>query len=1374
MKRRYLYLRRRTRKTLFRFFSVTGAAILVALAFIQSDVFAGLLKNVLERQLPQSWGIHGDFTGFRLNLIPPGISIKNPKVTFSKGNIAHLPPDSHIEAERIDLLFYPLQMFSGTLRVNETVVVNGQVDLTIDPSLFPKKKKSATPSQYNWSDLFRLGSDSVTFHNAQVNLALTKPEIKASFLAKLLTLGVETSSSEIGFHARTQVIDLRAEYPKGWKFPKEVRRLDLAINGNSQGVKVDQFLLDSEGLQSAIHGSLTGDIFSPEKLSYELVGHFESDFAKLASWAGHSASAQGRAVFDGKLEGLLPFSIRAIDANGAFQGKKIIYENYRLDEIEAEGKWSGSKREIQLTKANLSSAPMAREGQRPASGGNIQVGAFRYSFDGHESVTIPLVFRGVHPHWLAAGSPSGVFPLDFRVDGSTELEISRETADQRSKNRWKISADLDWNIPHFQYDNQRLNKVRKLRKLLSIKDLSLKGKIDVTSAGIYPQDLQVQMPHTKLVVGGGIGFKTGLALSASGDIDMRDLGELNEKAIRGIGSLEARVHGGPGELILDFFPKLKAAEYLGLSFGDVSGKITYNDQTDQMIFSGVAAEKNTTHYTCNGTIEVGQKDNLALDFDILNGDIHDLTTVFHGLVADLWWFPESLTGSLHGGLHVGGKTDTDKLLIDVQLKGRDWDHYGEKFREVEIQGGYHEGRYFISKGWSKKYQGTIQFDLAFDEKNELRWKLVTEKFSLLDLDHVAALDVPFRGDLKLISTGNREGTGTQSHSSLTLSGFTVRGKPYPSTNLTSDSKDGVVKVGGSMLGSQGNLAFEYHLNQTSKSFLEVGLNQLDFTPLLFLLKPSLVRDPALQGLISGMTRLEFKTGAIEFGHGKFRVDDFSLEKTGTQLELAKPIAANIDGGNWILKDWILHSERGDLGGIIRSENAKLSGEIAGLLDLGILEFLAPVIQKADGEAKLQLGVSGSVLAPQVAGSIEVRPSQIQTSLLETPIENFSATIAVRQNEFKIRGFNATLSGGSLTGSGSLTLYPHLSPKVDIQARLFKTKVRVFPFYYVTASGGMSLAGEKKPYQLDGNLVIEEGLIRESLFGQKLDARKTSRYLPSSTSSSEELQQSFFQLNIHAHAARGISIKNEIFDTEVKGDVRVVNTAEAPRVLGEVENVSGKIIFKNYDFDIKSAKVQFDNPSVLDPKFDLIAQSEVKNYRVNLYASGRMSDWKVDLTSNPSLARSEIVSLLALGVTSDDMQKLRTEDQSALQQGEAASLILHSLDFNRDVKDKTGFQLHVEEAIDTQSAKSAFRRQNEVETGAAAPKIVIRRQVVKDVDISVGSTVGVGTGSQKEVSAEVKVAPGVSVIGVWNTYEGIHSTEEQTSYGLDLKIQKRFK
>src|SRR5690606_9468725 len=146
----------------------------------------------------------------------------------------------------------------------------------------------------------------------------------------------------------------------------------------------------------------------------------------------------------------------------------------------------------------------------------------------------------------------------------------------------------------------------------------------------------------------------------------------------------------------------------------------------------------------------------------------------------------------------------------------------------------------------------------------------------------------------------------------------------------------------------------------------------------------------------------------------------------------------------------------------------------------------------------------------------------------------------------------------------------------------------------------------------------------------------------------------FKLDIAAVADSGVLVKNDLFDAELRADVRLVNTIERPRLLGSAEVVRGKLSFKDQDFQIDSSKIEFDNPTVIDPKFSLGASTEVKGVKVQLYASGRMSDWKLELSSNPSMSETEIISLLAIGLTAEQLGRMGSPDRGVLQQKDAAS------------------------------------------------------------------------------------------------------------------------
>ena len=77
--------------------------------------------------------------------------------------------------------------------------------------------------------------------------------------------------------------------------------------------------------------------------------------------------------------------------------------------------------------------------------------------------------------------------------------------------------------------------------------------------------------------------------------------------------------------------------------------------------------------------------------------------------------------------------------------------------------------------------------------------------------------------------------------------------------------------------------------------------------------------------------------------------------------------------------------------------------------------------------------------------------------------------------------------------------------------------------------------------------------------------------------------------------------------------------------------------------------------MLQPKLDLTAESEIREYHINVYIYGSASDPKVSMTSEPPLPQEDIISLLATGTTISELT-----GNSEVLAGRAASLLFQQL------------------------------------------------------------------------------------------------------------------
>ncbi|MGK5084970.1 translocation/assembly module TamB domain-containing protein [Bdellovibrionota bacterium FG-1] len=1370
------------RKSPFVIFAIVMAVLIGGvISFIQGPGFARVMKEVLYRYAPKDMGIVGDFEGLDVTIFPPGLSVRKPKIRVIEHNIANLPPGSEINAERIDLEFRPVQMFSGNIRVHEVTIVNGDVHLFLGDLYSQKPQKKGYKIDFHWDELFQIHAEALSIRNTQFHLEAAQPEVLVDFKVDSARVGQWSGSGGLGYELDVALSDVKGHPLTGVPMPSQIDRLAGVAHINAAGLQLDGLALVAPGLKLDAKGVLKGNVLGQKNLGFEADVNVEGDAAQAMTWAFQNPKnrpdVSGLFTFDGKLR-VDPLHIEdTLRIEGSMKGTAVRFQKWSADRMSSKFAWQSAAKtggEITVGAVEISSREIPRIGGNQAgSGGKISLGAFKVNL-ANPALTVPVTLERVHLHWLATPVLKDVYPLDLRASGPVTIEFRPAT----DGDPWELEAKVALRVEDFQLDNQHLGKVKPLHKILHVPKISVEGNVIVDSNAIRTPSLTVSTGTSSFKGVGEVVFKAGYDLVFSGQANLQDVGQLAENDIRGTGSLVAHVHGPSSALLVDFDTDLKDAEYLKLRLGDLKGRLTWDDGHDHVILSKLIGHRGLTTYLGDGNIDLSEgKDTIEMEVKIPPGQIQDVIPVFDQLTSDLWWFPHALTGATHGEVKISGGVSMDRLVVQANLLGEEWAYLGERFATVAIDGGYDRGKYQINDFKALKRFGRLFGKISLDSAGILDWGLRSEGLTIADFDHVARLDVPMRARVLVSTLGCGPDGGVKSITQIKLEDFAVRGTQLPGSSLVIRSEGGRAQLSGVALGGQGTLDASYYFKLGGESSLKAEFKQLDFSPILLLLNPKLIQDRALTGRFSGLVALNFKSGKIERANGKLELSDYQLAKTGSRFELTHPISVKIDDGSFDLKELAIRSSKSEASLSLESVQGKIDGTISGDLDTSLAEFVTPVIGRATGVAALDFSLGGTLREPTVLGKMAFEGVTVKIPALDSAFENTSGVVQVRQNHFSIQNIRADLAGGTTTAEGTLTVFADHYPEIAIKGTLGGSKLKIPPFQYVKVKGDLELQGKDLPYLVDGSILVESALTKQKILTQhKEEGTKAMKYLPPPSSHSSS-DYPLFKLNIGVVANGNVLIQNDLFDAEARGRLTVVNTLEAPRILGSGEIVSGKLLFKDRAFQIQSASATFDNPTVINPSFTLNANTDINGTKIQLYVAGRMDKMdklKIELTSNPVMPENEILSLLTIGSTTGDAKRLSSTDRSVYEQGEAASLLLHSLDFNREVQDKTGIQIQLDEAVaPVQQGVSAFKPQNTAES-IAQPRIVIKKQIGKKLDLSVGTTVGGATAfAGREVDAEYHFTPGFSVQGVWNNYEGT-DTQARHSLGLDLKLQKRFR
>lgn len=1378
------------------FVAVLTVLISSLLLFIQSKSFASWIKVVAARYIPKDTGIDADFSEFAIQLFPPGVAVINPVVAVRKKNILGLPEGATVRAARMNLQFQYLQMFTGKIRIHRVRVEDGSVQLVLDTAARTPTRSPRGRLQLRWEDLLEIRADEFQILNTEMSIQFPREGRSFSALARQLTVGQAERNGRLGYQLQMDVADLTTDFLKGLRLPAKIDQAQAEAWVGSSGAELSQFSLSLGGATFRAKGSLRGNVLLPANgtpdaqlltdVKAEVLGEIP-EILRAIGITTKQAPVTGTVSSTLQIKGDLVRPLETLKIQGQVDFARLGLRAWTVDHASLLAGWTADPQggTVSLEKLILDSAERERElPHLGASGGHVEIGpvAIRPGELREQGFTVPLSFGRAHLHWFAAPGLKDVYPLTFRVSGKVLAEVKLPT--RRTPKAFSVVAHLeDVDALEFQLDNQKLGDRRALTRILSIPKIHLNGAVRVDSIGVHLQDVVATLPHSRFVAQGVIDFKRGFDFRAGGPGVLSDVGTIAEIPISGDGTIMAHIHGPSERLLIDFDTDLHHARYVNLNLGNVKGRMTWDDDPSRFLIRRAAVTQGDSRLTVDGAIDLGKQEKIELSVEAPKATARDLITVFDPMVTEIPWFPRTLEGNLVGSARVSGGLGKNQLSVVARVEGANWAFHGETARALRAEAGMDRGVLFARDVVIDKRDGRILGNIRYNTVDDkISWQLSSEQLQLTDLDVVSALDVPFRGQIQLRSQGEGTLDHLKSQSAVSLSQLAVRGVEFADSHLNFGIQDRRVEMNASLFGSQAKVDYAYELKAGGASHFVGVLNHFDFTPVLLLINPEVMRDNALRGVFSGRWDLRFPAGQLDHVTGEVQVSEHHVAIRDWALDLAQPLNLTIKDGSFIASDLSWNSgvpgkSPSLLSVHARAQQGALQGSVRGKIDLGIVPLLTSTVSVAQGNSEIDLAVGGKLSLPELFGKLQINEGRVQLKSLENPFEGLRAAATFKSGALQLTRLDADVGGGKLTGGGTIDLFTDRLPEMALRLSIQRAKIKIYPFQYAQTTGTLRVDGKDAPYMVHGELTVDSAISREKMFGSGAGATgsKALPYAPPPKGSNRRTT-AWLALDFRVASDGGLLVQNDLFDAEAKCDLRVLGTIEAPRLLGNVEVVQGKMNFKERAFQIRTGSVNFNSQASIDPVFAFTAATDINGTKVQLAANGKVDSFKIELTSNPALAENEILNLLTLGFTSAEARKLNVADRSNIEKSEAFSLVLHSLDFNRELKNKSGFQLQIDESVNPQQGTSAFRPSSQIDT-SVSPKLVIKRQVEifkKPVTISAGSTVGVGTNTEREVNAETHITPSISILGVINSREIPILQNSQVSAGGDLKFQWRLR
>ncbi|WAT19081.1 translocation/assembly module TamB [Aurantiacibacter sp. MUD11] len=326
---------------------------------------------------------------------------------------------------------------------------------------------------------------------------------------------------------------------------------------------------------------------------------------------------------------------------------------------------------------------------------------------------------------------------------------------------------------------------------------------------------------------------------------------------------------------------------------------------------------------------------------------------------------------------------------------------------------------------------------------------------------------------------------------------------------------------------------------------------------------------------------------------------------------------------------------GDLSGQFR-----FTGSAAALWRLAAIDLL-----DVTGDIGIAANVDGTLLEPQVRGSLSGDDLRVRSALTGTDISGVSARGRFTGSRLALTSFSGTApNGGRISGSGIVDL-SNISggrgPQIDLRMAARNAEVLDLENMGATVTGPMRIVSNGVGGTIAGRLTVSSAnwrLGQAEAIAELPNVAVTEINLPADAAPIAARSQPWRYL-IDVSAPGGIEVDGMGLDSEWRTDNLLLRgTTDDPRLGGSVSIVprQGFYSFAGTRFEITRGEIDFDRSVPIDPRIDLLAETEVNDLSVQVTVRGNASQPDIAFSSVPALPEEELLARLLFGGSITDL------------------------------------------------------------------------------------------------------------------------------------------
>ncbi len=896
--------------------------------------------------------------------------------------------------------------------------------------------------------------------------------------------------------------------------------------------------------------------------------------------------------------------------------------------------------------------------------------------------------------------------------------------------------------------------------IVALDTFLLNGNVNITSDKVViKSDINIG-ESTKGKAEGLVHFKDGFDIKYQTEsLNFKDVKSLSNLKIEGETQVKGSTKGNSygATFNMDLSTKNIWLEDYGL--GNFQSHLSY--KKGELLFSKVKGNYGNINFTGKTLVDLNNE-TIDTNFDVINGAVHDLQR----LLSRKYDFPYDIYGNLQvTKAHVWGSFEFTKLNYDINSKVSHGAIGIETFDEFIFnitarKGIVKPNNILLRKGRS---QATLQGIGNPDGNIDI--KIASQNFNLQDSEIISKLIPNLNGNIHLELNLTDHILSPKTELLTKITNTYIGLEPLPDLEIKGNITKENISGTGTFLDNTFKLSFIFPFAKKDPFKFYLNANKWNFAPLFSIVSPTFNANE-YQTEFTGIIDLQSQSGGFWKSSGIIDLSLLHIKRGDVEGYITKPTKITFNNGKMDIGSLNIKGDNTSLE--VTAKNSRqnnLNFNIIGKIEMGLLAFMTPFLSDLKGTLSLNFQLSGTTSEPQVRGLAMIQNGFIQVPDLVHPFENIQSDILFNQKKITVNTFLSNFASGVVHGNGSIGIKGFKKFPTNVQGEFNNVNLNFPEKVETSGSGSFKISGQWFPFTLTSHYKINRGLITKTLEeAQSEDFQLRRRdFLPDFLI---ETKFSMFNLNITSIFDNNFYVRNSLVDTPIKGTVKIQGTSVNPILLGTVNTKpGGKIFFKDIPFDIVNSQLKFDNPNKNNPYIYSEANVRVKNHDISLILQGYADNYKINLNSQPPLAEQDIVSLLALGITTDNLETYDSEEQITQQSYEIGSALISNNPLGNEIKKKYGVEVKFSSAID--------------DSNTLNPKIIVSKKWSPRLSTSTSRTFG--TEVKQDLKVQYQLNNNLSVIGSWEGKEFTEEAEfldtesENTDIlGLDLEYRVKFK